>query len=82
MVIWDIELTCIKMLQNLATYLPRYPKNLAFIIVKVKDRDNSFKDANVRKPKVHDALLSPIQHNPHYSEVTINEEALNSLPEN
>ena len=37
---------------------------------------------NVRKQKVHDTSLWLIQHNPHYSELTINEEALNSLPEN
>ena len=37
---------------------------------------------NVRRQKVHDALLWLIQHNPHYFEATINEVALNSLPEN
>ena len=67
---------------ELAKYLPRYSKNVAVIIVKVKGIDNTFKDVNVRKQKVHDALLWLVQHNPHYSEVTINEEALNSLPEN
>ena len=76
---------CINLPQNvteLAKYLPRYPKNIAVIIVKVKGKENTFKDVNVRKQKVHDALLWLIQHNPHYSEVTINEVALNSLPEN
>ena len=66
---------------ELAEYLPRYSKNVAVVIVKVKGRDNTFKDVNVRKQKVHHALLWLIQHNPHYSEVTINEEALNSLLE-
>lgn len=79
---------CINLPKNvteLAKYLPRYPKNLAVIIVKVKGRDNTFKDVNVRKQKVHELMLYIlwlIQHNPHHSEVNINEEALNSLPEN
>ena len=66
---------------ELAKYLPIYPKNLAVIIVKVRGRDNTFKDVNVRKQKAQSTLFR-IQHSPHYSEVTINEEAVNSLPEN
>ena len=76
---------CINLPQNvteLATSLPRYPKDLAVIIVKVKGRDNTFKDVTVRKQKVHSALVWLINNNPHYSEITINEDALNSLPEN
>ncbi len=75
---------CINLPQNvteLATSLPRYPKDLAVIIVKVKRRDNTFKDVTVRKQKVHIALVWLIN-NPHYSEIIINEDALNSLPEN
>ena len=51
---------CINSPQNvteLATSLPRYPKDLAVIIVKVKGRDNTFKDVTVRKQKVHNALV-------------------------
>ena len=76
---------CIHLPQNvkeLATSLPRYPKDLAVIIVKVKGRDNTLKDVTVRKQKVHNALVWLINNNPHYSELTINEDALNSLPEN
>ena len=76
---------CINLPQNvteLATSLPRYPKDLAIIIVKVKGRDNTFKDVTVRKQKVHSALVWLINNNPHYSEITINEDALTSLPEN
>ena len=62
--------------------MPRYPKELSVIIVKVKGRDNTFKDVTVRKQTVHNALLWLIQNNPHYSELQINEHALNSLPEN
>ncbi len=76
---------CINLPQSvteLATSLPRYPKDLAVIIVKVKGRDNTFKDVTVRKQKVHNALVWLINNNPHYSELTVNEDALNSLPEN
>ena len=51
---------CINLPQNvteLATSLPRYPKDLAVIIVKVKGKDNTFRDVTVRKQKVHNALV-------------------------
>ena len=76
---------CINLPQNvkeLAKALPRYPKDLAVIIVKVKGKDNTFKDVTVRKQKVHNALLWLKNNNPHYSEVLINNQVLNSLPEN
>ena len=76
---------CINLPQNvkeLATSLPRYPKDLSVIIVKVKGKDNTFKDVTVRREKVHNALLWLIRNNPHYSELNVNEHALNSLPEN
>ena len=75
---------CINLPQNvteLATSLPRYPKDLAVIVVKVKGKDNTFKDVTVRKEKVHKALLWLIRNNPHYSDVTFDEDALNLLPE-
>ena len=68
--------------RELATSLPRYPKDLTLIIVKVKGKDNTFKDVTVRKQKVHDALVWLIKNNPHYSLLTINEQALNLLPDN
>ena len=76
---------CVNLPQNvkeLATSLPRYPKDLSVIIVKVKGKDNSFRDVAVRREKVHNALLWLLQNNPHYAELEINEDALNSLPEN
>ncbi|CAB4008889.1 Hypothetical predicted protein [Paramuricea clavata] len=76
---------CIKLPQNvteLATSLPRYAKDLAVIIFKVKGKDNMFREVTVRKQKVHNALVWLISNNPHYSKLTINEEALNLLPEN
>ncbi len=36
----------------------------------------------VRKQKVHNALTWLINNNPHYSGLTINDDALNSLPDN
>ena len=61
---------CINLPQNiteLATSLPRYPKDLAVIIAKVKGRDNTFRDVTVRKQKVHDASIWLINNNPDYS---------------
>ena len=51
------------------------------IIVKVKSRENTFKDARVRKQNVHNAIAWLINDNPHHSELLINEDTLNSLSE-
>jgi hypothetical protein len=51
---------CINLPRNvteLATSLPRYPKDLTIIIVKVKGKDNTFRDVTVRKQKVHNTLV-------------------------
>ncbi|CAB3983453.1 ATP-dependent DNA helicase PIF1 [Paramuricea clavata] len=61
---------CVNLPQNvkeLATSLPRYPKDLSVIIVKVKSKDNSFRDVSVRREKVHNALLWFVQN--HYAEL-------------
>ena len=47
-----------------------------------KGRNDTFKDVNVRRQKISDALLWLIQNNPHYSDVQIDYEALNALPDN
>ena len=52
------------------------------IIVKMKGRNDTLKDVIVRRQKVHDALLWFAQNNPHCADVEINEQALNSLPDN
>ena len=70
------------MSQNLQHLCQDTQKNLTLIIVKVKGRDNTFKDAKVRKQKIHDALIWLTRNNPHYSELTINDDALNLLPDN
>ena len=75
---------CINLPQNvqeLALTLPRYPKDLTMIVVKMKGKDNSFKDVSVRRQKVADALLWLINNNPHYKDVKINQHSLNNLPD-
>ena len=76
---------CINLPQNvteLAKFLPRYPKDLAVIIIKVKGKNNTFKDVIVRKKKVHNALVWLKNNNPYYSEILINDHALSLLPAN
>ena len=36
-------------IKELASALPRYPKDIAVVVVKVKGRNNTFKDVTVRK---------------------------------
>ena len=67
---------------ELATSLPRYPKDLSVIVVKVKGRKDTFHDVNVRRQKVYNALIWLIQNNPHYADVAIDHQALNTLPDN
>lgn len=66
--------------EELASILPRYPRDLSIVVVKIKGKDNTFKDVKVRKEKVHHALLWLLRNNPNYSNVTINQQALESLP--
>ena len=56
--------------------------HLAVIIVKVKYTDNTFEDVTVQKQKVHNALVWLTINNPQYAGLTINTNALNSLPDN
>jgi hypothetical protein len=62
--------------EELASILPRYPRDLFIIVVKMKGKDNTFKDVKVRREKVHHALLWLLRNNPHYSNVAINQHAL------
>ena len=76
---------CINLPQDvteLVSSLPSYPKDLSVIIVKMKGKDSTFKDVNVRRQKVYEALLWLSQNNPHYSDIQINVEALNTLLDN
>ena len=76
---------CINLPQNvkeLATSLPRYPKDLSVIILRVRGKNHTFKDVTVRKQKVYKALVWLMNNNPCYSDLLINVDALNSLPVN
>ena len=76
---------CINLPQNvseLAQTLPRYPKDISVIVVKMKGKDNNFKHVTVRRQAVADALQWLIQNNPHYKGVVVNQDSLNLLPEN
>lgn len=50
---------------ELAHSLPRYPKNLSIIVVKVKGKGNSTKDLTVRRKVVSDAIHWLTTNNPH-----------------
>ena len=67
--------------EELACSLPRYPKDLSVIIVRMKGKENSFKDISVRKKKVAGALDWLINTNPHHEDVKRNQHSLNCLPE-
>jgi len=69
-------------IEELASSLPRYPKDLSVIVIKMKGRDNNFKDVSVRRQNVADALHWLINNNPHYTDVQVTLHSLNSLPEN
>jgi hypothetical protein len=62
---------CINLPQNvteLAYLLPRYPKDLAVIVVMIKGKDYNFKNVTVRREKVADALNWLIENNEHYKD--------------
>ena len=68
--------------QELATSLPRCPKELSLTVIKMKGKDNTFKDVSVRGHRVQNALTCLINNNPHYQDVHLNQQCLQSLPKN
>lgn len=60
--------------------LPRKPKNLDVLIVRINGSNNTHKDFRVRRSVVLHALLWLKQHNKYYRDVTIDMEELNQLP--
>lgn len=46
----------------------------------MKGKDNNFKDVTVRRQNVADALQWLINNNPHYKDIIVNQDSLNSLP--
>ena len=76
---------CVNLPQNiteLASSLPLYAKDVSVILVKMKGKNNTFKDVYVRGQKVADALNWLVVHNPCYKNLTFNHHALNLLPDN
>ena len=67
---------------DLAKLLPRCPKDIPVVVVTMKGKDNTFKDVFVRKNKVEQALEWLIKHNPHYHDVKLDTNLLNTLPVN
>ncbi|CAB3978950.1 Hypothetical predicted protein [Paramuricea clavata] len=65
--------------EELALTLPRCPKDIALIFVRVKG-NNYLKDVSVRKNKVEEALYWLIKHNPVYHDVCIDRGVLDGLP--
>ena len=76
---------CINLQQQvseLAQTLPRYPRHVSLLLVTMNRKDNSFKDVIIRRSKVQQALNWLIQNNPHYKNVTLDLDSLQSLPVN
>ena len=67
---------------ELANSLLRFPPDIPIIIVTMKGKDNAIKDVLVRRHKVERALYWLLKHNPQYKCVSINSDALESLPTN
>ena len=63
--------------------LPQHVEELelSVIVVRMKGKENSFKDITVGKKKVAEALDWLISNNPHYKGVNVNQHSLNCLPE-
>ena len=76
---------CINLPQDvteLASVLPRYPKDVPLVVVRMKGKENTLKDVTVRRQKVQNAFQWLIKNNPQYKELKIDLDSLNSLPEN
>ena len=68
-------------IQALATSLPRSPASLEIITIRRKNQEGGWNHFHVRRNKVLLALQFLIAHNPLYSDITLDEEVLQSLPE-
>ena len=76
---------CINLPQDvkeLAKSLPRYAKDIPFILVKMTRKDNSCKEGTVRRHNIQEALHWLTLQNPQYNDVKIDQHALNCLPKN
>ena len=76
---------CLNLPQNiseLATSLPRSPKNLSLIVVKLKGNDGNMKNLFVRRSVVLSALIWLTNNNALYKDVSIDHEVIAALPVN
>ena len=75
---------CINLPQNVSEVvnsLPRYAEDIKVIIVKMKGKNDTCKDALVRRQKVEKALRWLTHNNPVYKDIQINNDALQKLPD-
>jgi hypothetical protein len=68
--------------QEFATKLPRHPSSLDVLVIRRQSANNleAFRDFRVRRLKVARALLWLKENNRYYADITIDHEALQSLP--
>jgi len=69
-------------ISELAEALPRYTKDIPFILVTMNGKDNNYRNVNVRREKVHNALIWLVNNNPLYKDIRISDTALDALPLN
>ena len=69
-------------ISELAESLPRYPKNVPYLVVSMRGKGNACKEVIVRREKIEKALIWLSKNNPLYKNIKIDQGALNSLPQN
>ena len=71
-------------IQEFTNRLPRHPSTLDVLVVRRQSGSNStsFRDFNVRRSKVANALIWLKSNNRYYKDIIIDTETLQSLPEN
>ena len=75
----------VNMPQNVQSFIKRLPRDISevpIILVRRKGTENSYKDFKVRNSKVLQALTWLKNNNPFYRNIVIDEENLNTLPDN
>ena len=75
----------VNLAQNIGDFvnsLPRPARELSIIVVRRQDGEGIHKDLLVRRQRVFDALNWLKANNPFYSDISINTDNLNSLPDN
>ena len=79
-----IARACTIMCVDIQGFLRRLPPNvteLPFLMIRRYGADNTHKDCRVRSQKVMQAITWLKKNNPYYSDIVIDEEALQRLPD-